>query len=189
VTCDLGAYSESPPKNTPMVRPQVRLLSCSWIHLCADTVSVLLLQFGEPEGSLYVLLGVTRKATLADLRAAFRVAARTSHPDKGGDARAFAAVRHAYEVRVLDVKHSNSHTNSTESHAHTLRRRQKQTLSDPAARAAYDDLGFDPKYKPCVTQLARDWWGLGGVVSAGCVVRRNLARTASVCLTMRAPQV
>ena len=71
--------------------------------MCADTV--LLLQFGEPEGSLYVLLGVTRKATLADLRAAFRVAARTSHPDKGGDARAFAAVRHAYEVRVLDGKH------------------------------------------------------------------------------------
>lgn len=41
---------------------------------------------------------------------AYRAAARRAHPDKGGDARAFAALRAAFDV-----------------------------LSDPASKAAYDD--------------------------------------------------
>ena len=39
-----------------------------------------------------------RDATPAQVRAAYRAAARTHHPDKGGDARAFAAVRAAFET-------------------------------------------------------------------------------------------
>jgi hypothetical protein len=48
---------------------------------------------------LYQTLGVSRRATPAELRSAFRAAARTRHPDKGGDARAFAALRQAFEAR------------------------------------------------------------------------------------------
>ena len=76
----------------------------------------------------YDALGLRRDATPAQVRAAYRAAARTHHPDKGGDARAFAAVRAAFE-----------------------------TLGDPARRAAYDALAAEHafRYIPGVTPRAR----------------------------------
>ena len=59
--------------------------------------------------SPYRLLGLTHAAPLAAVRAAFAAAARRHHPDRGGNAQAFAAARAAYE-----------------------------TLADPERRAAYD---------------------------------------------------
>jgi hypothetical protein len=50
---------------------------------------------------LYQRLGLSRAASAADVRAAFRAAARLHHPDKkGGNAATFAAVRAAFEVRA-----------------------------------------------------------------------------------------
>ena len=40
----------------------------------------------------YDALGLRRDATPAQVRAAYRAAARTHHPDKGGDAEAFRAL-------------------------------------------------------------------------------------------------
>ena len=76
----------------------------------------------------YDALDLRRDATPAQVRAAYRAAARTHHPDKGGDARAFAAVRAAFE-----------------------------TLGDPARRAAYDALAAEHafRYIPGVTSRAR----------------------------------
>ena len=76
----------------------------------------------------YDALDLRRDATPAQVRAAYRAAARTHHPDKGGDARAFAAVRAAFE-----------------------------TLGDPARRAAYDALAAEHafRYIPGVTPRAR----------------------------------
>lgn len=58
---------------------------------------------------LYGLLGVASTASAADVVAAYRAAAKRSHPDCGGDPAQFRAVRGAYLV-----------------------------LSDPKLRAAYD---------------------------------------------------
>lgn len=41
---------------------------------------------------------VERTATRADIRKAYRTQARKHHPDKGGDAKTFARIQHAYEV-------------------------------------------------------------------------------------------
>ncbi len=49
---------------------------------------------------LYQRLGLQRSASAADVRAAFRAAARVHHPDKGGDAKTFGALRAAFEARV-----------------------------------------------------------------------------------------
>ena len=49
--------------------------------------------------ALYERLGVTRRASPAAVRAAFRAAARVHHPDKGGDPKRFAQLRHAFEAR------------------------------------------------------------------------------------------
>ena len=49
--------------------------------------------------ALYECLGVPRRATPAAVRAAFRAAARVHHPDKGGDPKRFAQLRHAFEAR------------------------------------------------------------------------------------------
>ena len=130
----------SPFGNT-MVRPQVRPLSrFSSLMCCALTPMRNAmspgLQFGEPAGSLYRVLGVSRNATAAQLRAAFRAAARDSHPDKGGDAHVFAAVRHAYEVRLLrggcalSCLHTNSRVTSSLS-PRPSRRYQTQQPASP----------------------------------------------------------
>jgi hypothetical protein len=60
-------------------------------------------------GTLYDVLGVARSATPDEIRAAYRHAARTLHPDRGGDATAFQRLTLAYHV-----------------------------LADPARRADYD---------------------------------------------------
>lgn len=63
----------------------------------------------SPARTHYQVLGINRDATLADVKTAYRRAARVTHPDQGGDAAQFRLVSLAY-----------------------------QTLGDPTARAAYD---------------------------------------------------
>jgi hypothetical protein len=52
-----------------------------------------------PEGP-HLLLGVRPGASLAELKAAFRQKALEHHPDRGGDAAAFIAVKRAYDGLV-----------------------------------------------------------------------------------------
>ena len=49
----------------------------------------------EP-ASIWTTLGITPEATLKDIKAAFRAKALLTHPDQGGDAEAYQAVREAY---------------------------------------------------------------------------------------------
>ena len=76
----------------------------------------------------YDVLGVARDADAGTIKRAFREKARTHHPDKGGSASVFAAIRAAFE-----------------------------TLSDAKRRAAYDLLASEHEYRyiPGVTQRAR----------------------------------
>lgn len=48
--------------------------------------------------ALYVALEVSRTATPAEIRTAYRQQAKKYHPDKGGDTRVFSKIQHAYEV-------------------------------------------------------------------------------------------
>jgi hypothetical protein len=50
--------------------------------------------------SIWSVLGVTAKATLEEIKRAFRARARETHPDHGGNAVAFRAVHAAYEEAV-----------------------------------------------------------------------------------------
>lgn len=69
----------------------------------------------------YEILGVSKSASEADIKKAYRKLAHSHHPDKGGDAEKFKEVSEAYQV-----------------------------LSDPQKRAQYDQFGhvggrgFDP---------------------------------------------
>lgn len=62
--------------------------------------------------ALYDLLGVEPTASLADLRRAYRRAAKSAHPDTGGSKEEFSRLRSAYRV-----------------------------LSNPTSRARYDETG------------------------------------------------
>ncbi|WP_035751609.1 DnaJ domain-containing protein [Parafrankia discariae] len=73
------------------------------------------------EGSLYETLGIAPTATDAEIRAAYRRAARHAHPDTGGSPRSFQRVHAAYRV-----------------------------LGDPARRRAYD-LGLARSAAPTPT--------------------------------------
>ncbi len=46
----------------------------------------------------YKILGVEKSASQADIKKAFRAAAKKHHPDKGGDAEEFKKINEAYEV-------------------------------------------------------------------------------------------
>ncbi len=79
----------------------------------------------------YAVLGVPRDASAPDIRRAYRRAARRHHPDLNGDPRGpecFAAAARAYEV-----------------------------LSDPAARACYDER-FLPHPVPLRRSPSRSQW-------------------------------
>lgn len=70
-------------------------------------------------GSLYRILGVTASATGADIKTAYRQAAKKAHPDAGGSAAAMAKVNEAYQI-----------------------------LSDPESRRAYDQAETAPVHSP-----------------------------------------
>jgi hypothetical protein len=63
--------------------------------------------FARDEGRVrdaYAVLGLPRRATEADVRAAWREAARRTHPDVGGDPVAFREARAAYEILIDPVQ-------------------------------------------------------------------------------------
>ena len=49
-------------------------------------------------GSKYIVLGLDHDATTADVRRAYRAAAKIHHPDKGGDGELFKEILNAYET-------------------------------------------------------------------------------------------
>lgn len=52
----------------------------------------------------YKVLGINKKASKAEVKKAFRSAAKTHHPDKGGDPEKFKEINEAYEVLSDDNK-------------------------------------------------------------------------------------
>jgi hypothetical protein len=64
--------------------------------------SVLLL--GDGNRPWWEVLGVTPKATAAEIRNAFRALARVHHPDAGGDPADFRRLREAYEMGMADIE-------------------------------------------------------------------------------------
>ncbi|MEO6575604.1 MAG: J domain-containing protein [Polyangiaceae bacterium] len=57
-----------------------------------------------PSASVWTILGITAKATDAEIKRAFRKRALETHPDHGGEAEAFRAVKEAYEKALLRRK-------------------------------------------------------------------------------------
>lgn len=81
----------------------------------------------------YDVLEISRDATASQIKSAYRAAARVHHPDKGGDAAAFAKVQLAFEI-----------------------------LGDPTRKATYDALAAEHAYRyiPGVTPRARGGEGV-----------------------------
>jgi curved DNA-binding protein CbpA len=75
---------------------------------------------------LYTRLGVSKSASKEEIGKAYRSAARTHHPDKGGDAETWHGIAEAYEV-----------------------------LRDPETRARYDETGEMPQRGPSIEDEAR----------------------------------
>jgi len=59
---------------------------------------------GRRVGDAYAILGLPRGASEAEVRAAWRDAARRTHPDVGGDAVAFRRAREAYGILIDPVQ-------------------------------------------------------------------------------------
>lgn len=57
--------------------------------------------------SPYAILGIARTATLAEIKVAYRKAARESHPDLGGSAEKFKQVQQAYQLLSSEQSRAN----------------------------------------------------------------------------------
>lgn len=101
-------------------------------------------------GTLYDVLGVSPGATAAEVRAAYREAARRHHPDRRGDADAMARVNEAWQVL-----------------GHPERRRQYDlTLSAPVAATPHRSASrAEPAPPPAVLPPARFPWRFMGVLA------------------------
>ena len=79
----------------------------------------------------YEILGITKNASISEIKKAFRFRAKQLHPDHGGDATAFAELKDAFEQAIL------------------LTAKAAQTPSHqpaPAYRTGYDPF-TDPDYE------------------------------------------
>lgn len=60
------------------------------------------------ERSIWQVLGVSERATLTEVKSAFRAKAKLGHPDLGGDAAAFRELKRAYDEAVSRVAKSDA---------------------------------------------------------------------------------
>lgn len=106
---------------------------------------------------MYEALGLTKDASDADIKKAYRKLAMKNHPDKGGDPEAFKVVQHAYDV-----------------------------LSDPQKKANYDRFGNPdgpggpggPGFEDIVSQM----FGGMGMRGSGPTKRQNHHHTLNISL-------
>lgn len=91
-------------------------------------------------GDLYEVLGVGRDATKAEIEAAYREAARKSHPDHGGDAARFRAVTAARELLVCPERRARyDETGETAQGPKVGASRAEQFLASMVAQAFLQD--------------------------------------------------
>ena len=106
---------------------------------------------------MYDALGLTKDASDADVKKAYRKLAMKNHPDKGGDPEAFKVVQNAYDV-----------------------------LSDPQKRANYDRFGNPdgPHHGPGggFEDMVSQMFGGMGMRGPGPVKRQNHQHTLNVSL-------
>lgn len=87
-----GTQREERPGQPPREHDPFASFFAGFAALPDDTVLLL------GSGQWYDVLGVTKDATPADIKAAFRSLARTHHPDVGGDVEEFKRLRVAYDA-------------------------------------------------------------------------------------------
>lgn len=103
----------------------------------------------------YELLGVDREASTAEIKSAYRVLARSMHPDMGGTTGTFRLLREAYETLNDPVRRADYDGTRTESPASedTVRRRPRSTRRR--------DFGDDPAFVPGPPRVPTEdipWW-------------------------------
>jgi hypothetical protein len=123
----------------------------------------------------YAVLGLTRGASDDEVRAAWRDAARRTHPDVGGDAVAFRRAREAYEILIDPVQRA--------AHDRLLDARSAGPTDDPhrgrATTAQADTSAPRPStpHRPASSRPgSRDrWWEWMLIVANIVVVLRAIA--------------
>jgi hypothetical protein len=111
----------------------------------------------------YELLGVTRAASDADIRTAYRVLAKVMHPDAGGTSGTFRLLQEAYETlkdpsrrAAYDLGAVGAHNGAT-----APGRRARQQPRQRGRRSWARGFGEDPDFVPPKPDLDPDalgWW-------------------------------
>lgn len=114
------------------------------------------------ERSHYEVLGIPRDATLTQVKAAYRRAARATHPDQGGDAAQFRLVTLAYQTLSSEGKRSAYDRSYGSASAYVrspsddgaARRTASEPASRPQRRAkATDPVRYVPAFAPGTTPV------------------------------------
>lgn len=103
----------------------------------------------------YELLGVSKNASTAEIKSAYRVKARDVHPDAGGSPDEFHALQLAYETLSDPSRRT----------AYDQGKLRPSALTAPARAPRQRDFGEDPSFTaeiPVLTVRALPWWHRGG---------------------------
>eukprot|EP00929_Paragymnodinium_shiwhaense_P022395 TRINITY_DN1431_c0_g2_i4.p1 TRINITY_DN1431_c0_g2~~TRINITY_DN1431_c0_g2_i4.p1 ORF type:complete len:1618 (-),score=449.06 TRINITY_DN1431_c0_g2_i4:289-5142(-) len=93
------------------------------------------------EDSAYAILGVSSSATDAEIKRAFRLIARSCHPDKGGDKEEFQELSNAYE-RIMAERHKDEKNKGSDEDEELFRaeeRKQKAKAKESKATEEKND--------------------------------------------------
>ena len=106
---------------------------------------------------LYAILGIPRDADTAAIRAAYRQASKTAHPDGGGTAEAFAEVKLAHDCLIDPDRRAHYDQTGDPGHAKVDEGRavilQMLAKAMEAACAEMTKAGFEPHHVDLVEQM------------------------------------
>jgi hypothetical protein len=107
------------------------------------------------DAGYYELLGVSRDASTADIKSAYRAKVRYVHPDAGGSPDEFHALQLAYETLSEPSRRA----------AYDRGRLRPSALTGPMRAPRQRDFGEDPSFTaeiPVLTVRTLPWWHRGG---------------------------
>ena len=109
---------------------------------------------------MYGILGVSSKATDAEIKRAYRNLAREHHPDRGGDPARFKTIQNAYEVLSTQRQHYDQFGTARETHSSVHKSRDVRYTIDLTLEQLYSGVVLDVPVTR--TRLCGQCMGRGG---------------------------
>jgi len=87
--------------------------------------------------NLYEILEIEKTATQEDIRKAYKLLAKSAHPDKGGDADTFSKIKEAHDI-LMDAKAREYYDNTGQIDKNSFEKRFKDVINQVFIQMIYN---------------------------------------------------